>query len=128
MVSDSDSWWSLPLFALMVLAWLVFKLLCVLIFVGVTMLFICVGPAVSMTGYIAIINRLGEDPLVQVGWVRLMFTRRTIDVLNAYIGTYGIDRVVALTVGGYLMTLPAWYVATKLLPILYTVLALDRVF
>ena len=34
----------------MVLAWLVFKLLCLAIAAGVMMLFICVGPAVSMTG------------------------------------------------------------------------------
>ena len=60
--------------------------------------------------------------------MRLWFTRRTIDVLNAYIGTYGIDRDVALTVGGHLITLPAWYVATKIVPNLNTFLALDRVF
>ena len=91
------------------------------------MLLIGVGPAVSMAGYIAIVNRLGEDPVVQVGWVRLMYsTRRSISVLNAYVETYGIDRMVAMTVLGNLATLPALYMATKLLPILSRLLALDR--
>ena len=60
-MSDPGSQWSLPAFALMVSAWLVFKLLCLLFAAGVMMLFICVGPAVSMTGYIAIVRRLGDD-------------------------------------------------------------------
>jgi hypothetical protein len=127
MVSEPDSW-SLPFFALMISAWLLFKLVCTLIFVGMMTFFVCIGPAVSLTGYVAIVNRLGHHPLVQDSWVYLMRTRRTIEVLNAYVETYAIDMDVALTVGGILMTLPAWYVATKVAPILMTLLGLDRLF
>jgi hypothetical protein len=127
MWSDSDSW-SVPFFALMISVWLLFKLLCILIFFGVMTFFIGVGPAVSLTGYVAIVNRLDQHPLVQDSWVCLMGTNRTIRVLNAYVETYAIDMDVALTVGGMLMTLPAWYVATKVAPILMTLLGLDRLF
>jgi hypothetical protein len=57
-----------------------------------------------------------HPPLVQDNWVYLIGARRTIRVLNAYIDAYGIDTHIALTVGGYLMTRPIWYVATKLRP------------
>jgi hypothetical protein len=105
---------------LVFLAELLLKVVSAWLLSVVTMLFVAIGPAAGMVGYVAIVRRLQREhpnnPLTQDNWLSLLLAARMTRVVNSYIDTYGVDANVGLTLGGLAITLPGLYIAFVILP------------
>src|SRR5712675_979289 len=73
---------------------------------------ICSAPIAARIGYGAMLARLEKEdpdnPLLQGSWEMLTTERQDKTVL-AYVDRYGFDANCLLTLGGFVMTLPGFY-------------------